>query len=108
MTAGSFIAIALVRAYQLVLSPLKGMLFGASGCCRYTPTCSCYAIEAFRAHGLVRGFVLTFRRLLRCQPWGGAGYDPVPVVESEMIDRSECLAGGPPHAEHVSSPALPN
>lgn len=78
MTAGSYIAIALVRTYQLLCSPLKGMLFGTPSCCRYTPTCSCYAIDAFRAHGLLRGLMFTIRRLLRCHPWGGSGYDPVP------------------------------
>ena len=71
-------AIGSVRIYQVVLSPVKGIFFGTTSCCRYTPTCSCYAIEAFRKHGLLRGGVLTGRRLLRCHPWGGAGYDPVP------------------------------
>ncbi|MDE5940710.1 MAG: membrane protein insertion efficiency factor YidD [Muribaculaceae bacterium] len=46
--------------------------------CRFTPTCSQYAIEALRRHGPVRGVWLTLRRILRCHPWGGSGYDPVP------------------------------
>jgi putative membrane protein insertion efficiency factor len=78
MISGRHIAIALVRAYQLLLSPLKAAIFGTSSCCRYIPTCSCYAIEAFRVHGLFRGFILATRRLLRCHPWGGSGLDPVP------------------------------
>jgi len=78
MIAGRHIAIALVRAYQLVLSPLKGAIFGTPSCCRYVPTCSCYAIDAFRFHGFFRGSILTARRLLRCHPWGGSGVDPVP------------------------------
>ena len=81
MTAGRHItkaAIALIRVYQLFFSPLKGMLFGTASCCRFTPSCSCYAMEAFRAHGLLRGIVLAARRILRCHPWGGAGHDPVP------------------------------
>ena len=45
---------------------------------RFTPTCSQYAIEALKKHGPLRGLYLTIRRLLRCHPWGGSGYDPVP------------------------------
>ena len=82
MTAARAIVIALVRAYQVIFSPLKGMFFGGGPCCRYTPTCSCYAIDALRAHGVLRGSLLTLGRLLRCQPWGGAGYDPVPENHS--------------------------
>ena len=63
----------LIRFYQVCLSPLKG---GPS--CRFTPTCSQYALEAFRKHGPIKGFYLSARRLLRCHPWGGSGYDPVP------------------------------
>jgi uncharacterized protein len=46
--------------------------------CRYAPSCSAYAIEAWRRHGLVHGTSLALRRLLRCHPWGGCGHDPVP------------------------------
>ena len=46
--------------------------------CRFRPTCSQYALEAFRKHGVFKGFYLTVRRILRCHPWGGHGYDPVP------------------------------
>ena len=63
----------LIRFYQVCLSPLKG---GPS--CRFTPTCSQYALEAFRKHGPIKGLYLTVRRILRCHPWGGSGYDPVP------------------------------
>ena len=66
------IPIFFVRLYQIFISPL----FPAS--CRYTPTCSAYAIEAFKRHGVLKGGYLTLRRLLRCHPWGGSGYDPVP------------------------------
>ena len=61
-----------LRAYQVVLAPLM------SGHCRFIPTCSNYAIEAYKTHGVIRGTWLTARRLARCQPWGGNGYDPVP------------------------------
>lgn len=61
-----------IRFYQKCLSPL----FPSS--CRYTPTCSQYAIEAIRIHGPLRGSWLAIRRIARCNPWGGHGYDPVP------------------------------
>ena len=62
----------LVRFYQVAISPLK------PACCRFTPTCSQYAIEALRKHGPIKGLLLTIWRILRCNPWGGSGYDPVP------------------------------
>ncbi len=61
-----------VRFYQLAISPH----FPPS--CRYVPTCSQYAIEALRKHGPLRGSMLALKRILRCHPWGGSGYDPVP------------------------------
>ena len=63
---------ALIRGYQLFLSPVLGAN------CRYEPSCSHYASEAVRMHGPLRGLWLGTRRILRCHPWGGAGYDPVP------------------------------
>jgi putative membrane protein insertion efficiency factor len=62
----------LIRAYQLLLSPLL------PPSCRYEPSCSHYAAEAIEVHGSLRGSWLALRRLLRCHPWGGSGYDPVP------------------------------
>jgi len=64
--------IALIKLYQWILSPLIGPK------CRFTPTCSQYAIEALKKHGIFKGLWLTVKRLLRCHPWGGHGYDPVP------------------------------
>lgn len=64
--------IAAIRVYQAVLGPLLG------GQCRFHPTCSQYAIEAYRTHGPWRGTRLTVRRIMRCHPWGPSGYDPVP------------------------------
>ncbi len=46
--------------------------------CRYTPTCSEYAVQALRKHGPIKGLYLAIKRILRCNPWGGSGYDPVP------------------------------
>lgn len=64
-------AVACVRAYQLLASPFPSP-------CRYTPTCSTYAMEAIERHGVVRGAWLGLRRILRCNPFGGSGFDPVP------------------------------
>lgn len=61
-----------IRFYQKFISPLK------PPSCRFTPTCSQYAIEAIRKHGPFKGLALAVWRILRCNPWGGSGYDPVP------------------------------
>jgi len=61
-----------ILVYQWTLSPLLGP------CCRYTPSCSHYALEALGRHGVARGLWLALTRLARCHPWGGSGYDPVP------------------------------
>ena len=67
-----WLPIKLIRFYQICISPYLGQN------CRYTPTCSAYAIEALRKHGLFKGMGLAMWRILRCSPWGGSGYDPVP------------------------------
>jgi len=72
-----------IRAYQLTLSPLLTLLFGATGGCRYTPTCSVYAVDALREHGAVTGTALAAKRICRCHPWGGCGHDPVPPSGAE-------------------------
>jgi putative membrane protein insertion efficiency factor len=64
--------VGLVRFYQVCISPLK------PASCRFTPTCSQYALEALRKYGPFKGSWLALRRILRCHPWGGSGYDPVP------------------------------
>ncbi|MCX6247128.1 MAG: membrane protein insertion efficiency factor YidD [Bacteroidetes bacterium] len=64
--------ILLIRFYQGAISPYL------MPSCRFTPTCSAYGIEAIRKHGPFKGSWLTLKRLLRCHPWGGNGYDPVP------------------------------
>lgn len=68
----SFPLVLLVRFYQICISPLKPPT------CRFTPTCSAYAIEALKKHGPIKGLYLAVKRILRCHPWGGSGYDPVP------------------------------
>lgn len=64
--------IALVRFYQICISPLT------PAACRFTPTCSQYALEALKKYGAIKGGWLTVKRILKCHPWGGSGYDPVP------------------------------
>lgn len=66
------IIIGLIRAYQLMLSPYLPRS------CRYDPTCSRYAIIAVTKYGTIKGLYLALRRILRCHPFGGSGYDPVP------------------------------
>jgi putative membrane protein insertion efficiency factor len=77
VNAAQHILISGVRLYRWVLSPAKIFFFGPLGRCRFTPTCSEYALEAIRTKGVLLGTWLTFKRLFRCQPWGGCGHDPV-------------------------------
>ena len=72
------ILILAIRAYQLTLSPAQTFLFGAMAGCRNTPTCSVYAVEALREHGMAAGTLLAAKRICHCHPWGGCGHDPVP------------------------------
>ncbi|HMH34763.1 MAG TPA: membrane protein insertion efficiency factor YidD [Puia sp.] len=64
--------IALIKCYQLLISPWLGPQ------CRFTPTCSHYAVGALKKYGIFKGTWLALRRILRCHPWGGKGFDPVP------------------------------
>ncbi len=66
------IMIALIKLYRRFISPIK------PPCCRFTPTCSAYAIEAFTKRGFFAGLILTVWRILRCNPFARGGYDPVP------------------------------
>jgi putative membrane protein insertion efficiency factor len=66
------VLMALVRAYRLLLSPWWGQH------CRFTPTCSEYALEAIERHGSLHGSWLAARRIARCHPWQPGGFDPVP------------------------------
>ncbi|MBQ7042081.1 MAG: membrane protein insertion efficiency factor YidD [Muribaculaceae bacterium] len=61
-----------IKFYQYCISPML------PATCRYTPTCSQYAIEAINKHGAIKGLWLAIKRIGRCHPWGGSGYDPVP------------------------------
>ncbi|MGV3772188.1 MAG: membrane protein insertion efficiency factor YidD [Verrucomicrobiales bacterium] len=77
-----FIFVVLIKSYRLILSPLKNLVFGPYSGCRFSPSCSAYALQAYQTHGVLRATCLTFCRLARCHPWGGSGYDPVPEKPS--------------------------
>ena len=81
MTPAARIVALPVRAYRLLLSPWIG-----HGC-RFQPTCSVYALEALERHGALRGTALMLRRIGRCHPWGGSGYDPVPPGRRDGAKR---------------------
>ena len=73
----TFPLLLLIRGYQLIISPLLGSN------CRFIPTCSEYAMESLRSHGLIKGCYLTIKRIGNCHPWGGHGYDPIPTKKLE-------------------------
>ena len=77
------VAIFFVNLYRKFISPLK------PPCCRFTPTCSQYAIEALAEWGVIRGLGLAIWRVLRCNPFAKGGYDPVPEAPSAIIRRDE-------------------
>lgn len=62
----------LIRFYQICISPFT------PASCRFSPTCSHYTLEALKKHGLIKGSWLGIKRIAKCHPWGGSGYDPVP------------------------------
>ena len=68
----SLLLIIPIKIYQIIISPLLGPS------CRFTPTCSQYAVEAIQKYGPVKGSWLSIKRIIKCHPWGGSGYDPVP------------------------------
>lgn len=71
----------LVALYRVAISPWLG------NNCRFEPSCSAYAMEALEVHGAFRGTALIARRIARCHPWGGSGYDPVPEKEQDPVAR---------------------
>ena len=73
----TFPLLLLIRGYQLIISPLL------VSNCRFMPTCSEYAMESLRSHGLIKGSYLTIKRIGKCHPWGSHGYDPIPTKKVE-------------------------
>lgn len=87
--------LALVRGYQLARE-------GRPSPCRFVPSCSTYASEALQEHGAVRGTWLSLRRLSRCHPWGGDGYDPVPPRSTWNTDDDASRTSDPRPDQKVS------
>lgn len=83
MTPLAYLVSLPVRLYRATFSPIVGMN------CRYLPTCSAYALEALETHGAIKGGWLTIRRIARCHPLGGHGYDPVPPLEDPVRPDEE-------------------
>jgi putative membrane protein insertion efficiency factor len=106
MNPAQHLLVFLAKAYRAAISPALTALFGPLGFgCRFTPTCSQYAIDAVRSHGAVKGSCLALGRLCRCQPWGGSGFDPVPpskrkqdptAVAATVKSQDEFSKGQPP------------
>jgi putative membrane protein insertion efficiency factor len=101
----SIVLRAAIRGYQAAISPLVGPR------CRFAPSCSDYAAEAITRHGPVTGTWLALKRLARCHPWGGAGYDPVPLhLCSGPHDRDGGLRASscaPTTAANLAAPSPP-
>ncbi|MFT3813164.1 MAG: membrane protein insertion efficiency factor YidD [Acidovorax sp.] len=87
---------ALVRLYRFALSPWLG------SACRFTPTCSAYALEALERHGAAAGGYLTLRRLARCHPWCAGGHDPVPPEPPRLF--AHLIAAHQPSSPEKKSP----
>lgn len=106
----SRLLIFLVRVYQVVISPPLHFLAGPLAGCRFFPTCSQYFIDAVRVNGPVRGSLQGVWRILRCNPWGGQGYDPPPGWEEYVAKHPEAAYVGrrpcdidPSHHNHPHS-----
>ena len=78
----------LIRGYQWTISPVLQWITGPGGGCRFEPSCSQYFLEACEVHGVGRGSWLGVRRICRCHPWGGHGYDPVPSRGAEAVPEN--------------------
>lgn len=88
-----------IHGYRLFLSPLLGPA------CRFEPSCSAYALEAIRLHGPARGLLMAARRLTKCRPGGGSGFDPVPPLARHALSDVETLGGpgaGPDHTARAT------
>lgn len=92
----------IIRLYRWLVSPVLTQLFNPNGLCRFNPSCSEYALQAIQVHGALRGSWLACQRLLRCNPWGSFGFDPVPPKH-----ENGCGCGEHPHFSKMPTPAHP-
>ena len=81
MNPAQYLAIKAIQCYKVCVSPLLGKH------CRFEPTCSAYTQEAIQKHGIIKGCWLGGRRILRCHPWGGCGYEPVPEKREVYYEK---------------------
>ena len=102
MNPAQSILIFAIRVYRWTVSPLLAFLFGPAGGCRFTPSCSQYAVDAIDSQGALAGGWLAARRICRCHPWGDCGHDPAPKKEFgirpsarrfDAADVEACRAG---------------
>jgi putative membrane protein insertion efficiency factor len=80
-----------IRVYRWTISPAQTFLFGPAAGCRFTPTCSQYAMDAIRERGAIVGTFLTGKRICRCHPFGGCGHDPIPKSGKRKEERGNIL-----------------
>jgi putative membrane protein insertion efficiency factor len=83
------VLIFVIRIYRWTISPAQVFLLGPAGGCRFSPTCSQYALDAVRKHGALAGGALAAKRICRCHPWGGCGHDPVPGKAEGRRQKAE-------------------
>lgn len=98
----ALLLVLVLRAYQLLVSPMLGPT------CRFYPSCSAYAVDALRTHGLFRGVWLTARRLLRCHPWNPGGVDPVPPRARRPSRQAPTLTQVHVHQDHSRDSVPPS
>jgi len=95
-----------IRGYQMVISPVIAFLSGPGAGCRFEPTCSNYFLQACETHGVIRGSLLGIKRLARCQPWGGSGFDPVPDIKPADCTRKCTCANASSRPDRQSQQAI--
>jgi len=96
--AATFVIRLLIRFYQRILNPMIKFTAGPAAGCRFSPTCSHYFLQAVETHGPVKGSWYGIRRIFRCHPWGGWGYDPVPTPDDSGKPSENPTPAHPPES----------